>query len=39
MDVTNKESITEGKKFIEERDGKVHILVNKCVGASTLPLQ
>jgi hypothetical protein len=35
MDVTSRESIMEGKKFIEEKEGKLHILVNKYVGAST----
>ena len=29
MDVTNKESIKEVVKIIEEREGKLHILVNK----------
>jgi hypothetical protein len=29
MDVTDKESILAGKKIIEEREGKVNILVNK----------
>ncbi|RDB17820.1 Rhamnolipids biosynthesis 3-oxoacyl-[acyl-carrier-protein] reductase [Hypsizygus marmoreus] len=28
MDVTSKESITEAKKIIQEREGKLHILVN-----------
>ncbi|KAG5642034.1 hypothetical protein DXG03_003760 [Asterophora parasitica] len=28
VDVTNKESIAQGKKFIEEKEGKIHILVN-----------
>ncbi|KAK7469081.1 hypothetical protein VKT23_003575 [Stygiomarasmius scandens] len=28
MDVTNKESIMEGRKTIEEKEGKLHILVN-----------
>jgi enoyl-[acyl-carrier-protein] reductase (NADH) len=31
MDVTSRESIAEGKKLIEENEGKLHILVNKCV--------
>jgi hypothetical protein len=35
MDVTSRDSIAEGKKFIEEKEGKLHILVNKCVRAST----
>jgi len=28
MDVTSKESIAEAKKFIEEKEGKLHVLVN-----------
>lgn len=28
MDVTSRESIAEGKKLIEEKEGKLHILVN-----------
>ncbi|KAF8073871.1 hypothetical protein FPV67DRAFT_1446724 [Lyophyllum atratum] len=28
MDVTDKHGILEGKKFIEEKEGKIHILVN-----------
>ncbi|KAG5654256.1 hypothetical protein H0H81_005499 [Sphagnurus paluster] len=28
MDVTDKESITSGKKLIEEQEGKIHVLVN-----------
>lgn len=31
VDVTNKESIAKAKKYIEEKEGKLHILVNKCV--------
>lgn len=31
MDVTSRESIAKGKKLIEENEGKLHILVNKCV--------
>jgi NAD(P)-dependent dehydrogenase (short-subunit alcohol dehydrogenase family) len=31
MDVTNKESILAVKKLIEEKEGKLHILVNKSV--------
>jgi len=29
MDVTDKASISKAKKFIEEKEGKLHILVNK----------
>lgn len=29
MDVTSKESISAGKKFIMEKEGKLHILINK----------
>lgn len=28
MDVTDKDSITAGRKFIEEKEGKIHVLVN-----------
>ncbi|KAF5382632.1 hypothetical protein D9615_003012 [Tricholomella constricta] len=31
MDVTDKGSILEGRKFLEEQEGKIHILVNKFV--------
>lgn len=31
MDVTSRESILEAKKVIEEKEGKLHVLVNKCV--------
>jgi hypothetical protein len=31
MDVTDRETILEAKKAIEESDGKLHILVNWCV--------
>lgn len=31
MDVTNKESIAKAKKSIEEKEGRLHILVNKYV--------
>lgn len=31
MDVTMKASILEVKKVIEQKEGKLHILVNKCV--------
>lgn len=31
MDVTSRESISEVKKLIQEKEGKLHILVNKCV--------
>lgn len=34
MDVTNKESIMEVKKLIQEKEGKLHILVNKSVQIS-----
>lgn len=36
MDVTSRESIQEAKKLIQEKEGKLHILVNKCVGFSRL---
>lgn len=29
MDVTDKESIQKGKKLVEEKEGKLHILINK----------
>lgn len=29
MDVTDKASIVDAKKVIEEKEGKLHILVNK----------
>ena len=29
MDVTNKESILAAKKIIEQKEGKLHVLVNK----------
>ncbi len=29
MDVTSKESILEAKKVLQEKEGKLHILVNK----------
>lgn len=29
MDVTNKESILAGKKIIQDKEGKLHVLVNK----------
>jgi NAD(P)-dependent dehydrogenase (short-subunit alcohol dehydrogenase family) len=29
MDVTDKASISKAKKFIEEKEGRLHILVNK----------
>jgi hypothetical protein len=29
MDVTSRDSILEAKKVIEEKEGKLHILVNK----------
>lgn len=29
MDVTSRESITEAKKVIQEKEGRLHILVNK----------
>ena len=32
MDVTSRESILEVKKLIQEKEGKLHILVNKYVG-------
>lgn len=31
MDVTNKESIAQVKSNIEAQEGKIHILVNKCI--------
>lgn len=31
MDVTSRESILEAKKVIEAKEGKLHVLVNKCV--------
>lgn len=31
MDVTDKTSILDGVKLLEEKEGKLHILVNKCV--------
>lgn len=31
MDVTSRESILEAKKVIQEKEGKLHVLVNKCV--------
>ncbi len=31
MDVTDKESILSATKVLEEQEGKLHILVNKCV--------
>lgn len=31
LDVTSRESILEAKKVIEEKEGKLHVLVNKCV--------
>lgn len=31
MDVTSKESILAAKKVIEEKEGKLHILVNKLI--------
>jgi hypothetical protein len=36
MDVTDKDSIREGVKAIESKEGKLHILVNKYV-YSTIP--
>ena len=32
MDVTDKVSIQKAKECIEEKEGRVHILVNKLVG-------
>jgi len=32
MDVTDKVSIQKAKEYIEEKEGRVHILVNKSVG-------
>lgn len=32
MDVTDKVSIQKAKEYIEEKEGRVHILVNKLVG-------
>jgi hypothetical protein len=29
MDVTSRDNILEAKKVIEEKEGKLHILVNK----------
>ena len=37
MDVTNRESILQAKKLIEEKEGKLHLLVNKCVYPITSP--
>lgn len=34
MDVTEKESILRGVQTIEEKEGKLHILVNKSVPVS-----
>ena len=34
MDVTDKESITRARDFIAEKEGKLHILVNKLVRIS-----
>lgn len=31
MDVTDRESISAAQKEIQAKDGKLHILVNKCV--------
>jgi hypothetical protein len=31
MDVTDKKSILKAKTYIEEKEGKLHILVNKFV--------
>jgi hypothetical protein len=31
MDVTDKESILKVKTYIEEKEGKLHVLVNKLV--------
>ena len=31
MDVTDKESILKVKAYIEEKEGKLHVLVNKFV--------
>jgi hypothetical protein len=39
MDVTSRESISEGKKVIEEKEGRIHILVNKFVGTSVFLLE
>jgi hypothetical protein len=38
LDVSNRDSIIEAKKLIEEKEGKLHILVNKYVfiGQSSL---
>jgi len=36
MDVTSKESIIDGKGIIDEKEGKLHILVNKLVCSTTL---
>lgn len=30
LDVSSRESILEAKKLIEEKEGKLHILINKC---------
>ena len=35
MDVTSKPSILEAKKVIQEKEGKLHILVNKWVAFRT----
>ena len=31
LDVSNRDSILEAKKTVEEKEGKLHILVNKYV--------
>jgi NAD(P)-dependent dehydrogenase (short-subunit alcohol dehydrogenase family) len=38
MDVTDKQSILEGKKIIEQNDGRLHILVNKYVNRSKITI-
>jgi enoyl-[acyl-carrier-protein] reductase (NADH) len=35
MDVTNRESISDVQKEIKAKEGKLHILVNKCVLSMT----
>ena len=34
MDATNKDSILSAKKEIADKEGKLHVLVNKCVRPS-----
>lgn len=38
MDVTDKVSILEGVKLIEEKEGKLHILVNKYYASYSIPV-